>query len=90
MWEEEKPDWFSAKWIGKVPIELLPLKYAKSFGDTKTMRRKSINQKIKDEEREKERKRSIVSAVLPLEDEEKRGEERLRSPSPNTLAHSTN
>ena len=47
-WEEEKPDWFTAKMIKKIPEEILPNKYKNSLGTNKSARRKTIDKKIKE------------------------------------------
>ena len=49
-WEEEKPDWFTAKMIGKIPSEVLPDKIRKELGSSSRDRKKSIDAMIKLEE----------------------------------------
>ena len=53
-WEEEKPDWFTAKMIGKIPSDVLPDKVATKLGSNKKERKKSIVAMIKLEEEEKD------------------------------------
>ena len=49
-WEDEKPDWFTAKLILKIPGEVLPDKVSEKLGSSRRKRKKSIVALIKFEE----------------------------------------
>ena len=57
IWEEEKPDWFTARMIGKIPSGVLPDKVRDELGKNKRDRKKSIAAMIKVEEVENEDKK---------------------------------
>ena len=68
IWEERKPDWFTAKMIGKIPSKILPGKVREKLGSNKKDRKKSIVAMIKDEETEDAKRMSImvkVNEVVP-------------------------
>jgi len=50
-WEDEKEDWFTAKIISKIPIELLPEQFSAKLGVDAKGRRKSIDAMVKAEEK---------------------------------------
>jgi len=55
VWEDEKPDWFTAKIIKKIPGELLPEAFLSKIGGV-AGGRKSIDAMVKQEEEEQEKK----------------------------------
>ena len=64
-WEEERPEWFTAKLISKIPADLLPESALASMGGVKG-RRKSIDAMKKEEEVKGERKQSVRGADLKI------------------------
>jgi len=65
-WEEEKPDWFSAVNISKIPQMRLPEKYLNKLGSSKQERKLSIRRKIQEEEVEGEERARRASEVFPV------------------------
>jgi len=57
-WEEEKPEWFSAISIARIPEDMLPVRIKNSLGGTKQERRDSLKQKIAEEARALEERES--------------------------------
>ena len=67
-WEEEKEDWFTAKMISKIPIELLPEKFSIKIGVDVKGRRKSIDAMVKAEEKEvvvEKARRASANQLVP-------------------------
>ena len=57
-WEEEKPEWFNAKLIEKIPAEMLPVKVLKKLGGEEK-RRDGLKSLMAKEKEEKEEKRNL-------------------------------
>ena len=69
-WEEERPEWFTAKVINKIPSELLPKETLEKYGGLKG-RKKSVDALIKEEEKEDEEKKVVkakatAAQIVPL------------------------
>ena len=73
-WEEEKPDWFTAAAISRVPIDMLPPKLVADLGGVEGARRSIRNSVVKEKKEEREEKeklnksrRTTENQILPFE-----------------------
>ena len=69
-WEEERPDWFTAKLISKIPSELLPkeavLKYGGLIGKSKSIVALIKAEEKEDEEKKVEKAKASATQIVPL------------------------
>jgi hypothetical protein len=49
-WEEEKPGWFTAAAMSRIPEDMLPIKFKLGLGGNKKERRESLKKMVVDEE----------------------------------------
>jgi hypothetical protein len=56
-WEEEKPDWFTAAAIARIPEDMLPVKFKLGLGGNKEERRESLKKMFLEEKQKEVAKR---------------------------------
>jgi len=59
-WEEEKPDWFTASAISKIPQAMLPIKFKLGLGESKKERRETLKKMVVEEEQKEVAKRNSI------------------------------